>query len=121
MSINAVGQLAFVAQFTDGSTGVFVSNLVADLTVPGDFDSDGDVDGADFVIWQTNFPAAGGHTPATGDADGDGDVDGADFVVWQTHFPTSPAGGIVPVPEPPAYFLGLLFGGLLMVKARRVH
>src|SRR5262245_4677546 len=23
---------------------------------PGDFDSDGDVDGADFVVWQTNFP-----------------------------------------------------------------
>lgn len=57
---------------------------------PGDFDGDHDVDGADFVIWQTNFPKASGATLATGDADGDGDVDGADFVVWQTHFPTSP-------------------------------
>jgi CSLREA domain-containing protein len=61
--------------------------------VPGDFDSDGDVDGADFVIWQSNFSKASGGTLATGDADGDTDVDGADFVVWQTHFPTSAAGG----------------------------
>src|SRR5262249_3722491 len=47
----------------------------------GDFDSDGDVDGADFVAWQSNFPKASGATRADGDADGDGDVDGADFVV----------------------------------------
>lgn len=59
--------------------------------IPGDFDSDGDVDGADFVAWQTHFPTAAGATLATGDADADGDVDGADFVVWQTHFPTSPS------------------------------
>jgi hypothetical protein len=65
---------------------------------PGDFDGDGDVDGADFVVWQTNFPAAGGHALNTGDADGDGDVDGADFVVWQTNFPYMPSGAVA-VPE----------------------
>src|SRR5690606_33311456 len=57
-------------------------------TTAGDFDGDGDVDGADFVVWQTNFPKSTGGTLATGDADADGDVDGADFVVWQTNFPT---------------------------------
>jgi hypothetical protein len=57
---------------------------------PGDFDLDEDVDGADFVAWQTNFPKASGATLDQGDADGDGDVDGADFVVWQTNFPFSP-------------------------------
>lgn len=25
----------------------------------GDADGDGDVDGADFVVWQTNFPSSG--------------------------------------------------------------
>jgi hypothetical protein len=48
------------------------------------------VDGADFVVWQTNFPSTSGRNIYSGDADGDGDVDGADFVSWQTHFPTSP-------------------------------
>jgi hypothetical protein len=75
--------------------------------VPGDFDSDGDVDGADFVVWQTHFPAASGGALATGDADGDGDVDGADFVVWQTNFPTSPGPGSSPVPEPAALIIAL--------------
>jgi hypothetical protein len=58
---------------------------------PGDFDLDGDVDGADFVAWQTNFPKASGATRSQGDADGDADVDGADFVVWQTNFPFTPS------------------------------
>jgi hypothetical protein len=65
-------------------------------SVPGDFDGDNDVDGADFVAWQTNFPKASGATRAMGDADADGDVDGADFVVWQTNFPTSGSGGVAP-------------------------
>ncbi|MCC7086779.1 MAG: right-handed parallel beta-helix repeat-containing protein [Pirellulales bacterium] len=60
---------------------------------PGDFDGDSDVDGADFVIWQTHFPMANGAMPTDGDGDCDGDVDGADFVIWQTHFPTAPGPG----------------------------
>jgi hypothetical protein len=78
------------------------------LAVPGDFDGDGDVDGADFVAWQTNFPTATGATLAQGDADGDGDVDGADFVVWQTNFPFTPGPGATPVPEPYAWLMWLM-------------
>jgi hypothetical protein len=77
-------------------------------TTPGDFDGDGDVDGADFVVWQTHFPLASGATLAAGDADGDGDVDGADFVVWQTHFPTTGPGAASAVPEPGPLWLILL-------------
>jgi hypothetical protein len=75
-------------------------NPAAPPAHPGDFDSDGDVDGADFVAWQTNFPKATGAVLSEGDADADGDVDGADFVVWQTNFPFTPAPGASPVPEP---------------------
>lgn len=84
----------------------------------GDFDSDGDVDGADFVAWQTNFPKATGATLAQGDADADGDVDGADFVVWQTNFPFTPGGGAAPVPEPST--LLMVFGAALAFAAKRV-
>jgi hypothetical protein len=74
---------------------------------PGDFDGDGDVDGADFVAWQTNFPKASGAVLAEGDADGDGDVDGADFVVWQTNFPFTPGSAASPVPEPTSFMLSV--------------
>lgn len=86
---------------------------------PGDFDGDGDVDGADFVVWQTNFPASSGHTLATGDADNDGDVDGADFVVWQTHFPFTPGPGASPVPEPNSMLLIAIATFAVHFKRRR--
>jgi hypothetical protein len=85
--------------------------------VAGDFDGDGDVDGADFVVWQTNFPIESGATLNTGDGDGDGDVDGADFVIWQTNFPFSPTPGAAPVPEPAAWIL-LSLGGLIAFRRR---
>jgi hypothetical protein len=89
--------------------------------VPGDFDSDGDVDGADFVAWQTNFPKASGAVLAEGDADADGDVDGADFVVWQTNFPFTPGGGAAPVPEPAAGWLVLAALGSVGLRRRLQH
>jgi autotransporter-associated beta strand protein len=93
--------------------------LVASLR-PGDFDSDGDVDGADFVAWQTNFPKATGATLAQGDADGDGDVDGADFVVWQTNFPFTPGPGASPVPEPGLLVFAITaFGTVGLIRWRR--
>jgi hypothetical protein len=85
--------------------------------IAGDFDGDGDVDGADFVAWQTHFPMASGATLSDGDADGDGDVDGADFVVWQTNFPTGPDSAVAPVPEP-ATWLGLL-AAIVLLRARQ--
>jgi hypothetical protein len=47
---NNFGQLVFWASFTDGSQGVFVSNVVAH--VAGDFNEDGAVDAADYVVWR---------------------------------------------------------------------
>jgi hypothetical protein len=82
---------------------------------PGDFDLDGDVDGADFVAWQTSFPTV--TLPDYGaDGDGDWDIDGADFVIWQTNFPYTPGPGTAPVPEPTAAILGL--AGLIGIALR---
>jgi autotransporter-associated beta strand protein len=98
-------------------------NQIALITLaslhPGDFDSDGDVDGADFVAWQTNFPKPSGATLAQGDADGDGDVDGADFVVWQTYFPFTPGPGAAPVPEPGTAMLFIIGGAAVLAASRR--
>jgi hypothetical protein len=87
----------------------------------GDFDGDNDVDGADFVAWQTNFPKETGATLAHGDGDGDGDVDGADFVIWQTNFPSSGGPGSSPVPEPAGFVLAAagMLGYIAMRRGRR--
>jgi GH35 family endo-1,4-beta-xylanase len=50
------------------------------VAVPGDFDGDFDVDGADLTVWQGAFGVND-----IADADGDSDSDGEDFLVWQRH------------------------------------
>src|SRR5690606_21232083 len=63
-----------------GSAVVVTVDNIGSPMVAGDFNGDGGVDGADFVIWQTNFPNNSGvATLNMGDANGDGNVDGADF------------------------------------------
>ncbi len=84
--------------------------------VPGDFDGDGDVDGADLTVWR------GAYGPgAAGDADGDGDTDGNDFLVWQQNvgagLPAAGAAGAVP--EPATLAMTLLAGAACLGAARR--
>ncbi len=55
------------------------------LVPSADFDTDGDVDGADFLAWQRGFCTAS-PTPSEGDADFDADVDATDLGIWQTNY-----------------------------------
>src|SRR5262249_51716277 len=106
-------ELFVVAFSTVGFSNVNAVKMVyaAATAIPGDFDLDGDVDGADFIVWQTHFPTASGAELTAGDADLDGDVDGADFVAWQTHFPTAPSAAAVPEPSG----IWLIAGGFAIV------
>jgi N-acetylglucosamine-6-sulfatase len=52
-------------------------------TLPGDFNGDRTVDGADLAHWKSGYGTATGATTLQGDADDDGDVDGGDFLAWQ--------------------------------------
>jgi hypothetical protein len=74
--------------------------ITGPTTPTGDFDADGDKDGADFLAWQRGFGATGAAaTRANGNADGDADVDGADLAVWRSSFGAAVAAG-ERVPEP---------------------
>jgi hypothetical protein len=88
--------------YAGGDGNDVVLNLLAGTVASGDFDDDGDVDGADFLTWQRGVGANGGATAAQGDANGDGAVNEADFNIWKTQF-GSPANlqaaNLVPEPD----------------------
>jgi hypothetical protein len=88
-----------------GPLTLTLSGIVASPAVDSaDFDSDGMVDGADFLAWQVGVgtSAAG---PAQGDANGDMAVDGADLAIWQQKHGIPPAVATALVPEPATFFL----------------
>jgi autotransporter-associated beta strand protein len=111
------GALGSGAQFTSSlitGTGLLqVTTYVA--PIPGDFDKNGFVDGADLTQWQGDFGQNGGS-----DADGDGDSDGADFLIWQRNY-GSGAGSIASsqaVPEPSTWLLLMGMAALCMISRR---
>jgi len=96
--------------------------LTASMVIAGDLDDDGDVDLADYQVFQANFtgPAGSGKTPDEGDLDGDGDIDLADYGAFQANFTGPGTGGGMVNPEPATLaLLGLGGVGLLLGRKRR--
>ena len=90
----------------DYETDAVTVSLLPSPPLPGDFDLDGSVDGADFLTWQRQL----------GDA-----TDGDDLTLWREGFAVSnPAAGAAQqaVPEPSA--AALILVGLLGLGGRRV-
>ncbi len=77
--------------------------LFLDNRVPGDFDSNGVVDAADYVMWRKSVGQIG--TGLAADANRDGSVTTADYNIWRSHIGQTgnPGSGAVvgsAVPEP---------------------
>jgi len=90
---NDLGQVVFRASFTDGSSGIFVSNLVASNPFSGDFDFDGDVDGSDFLEWQRSDGSA------------------SELLDWQTSYGNASSSVLAAaIPEPSTWLLCALAG-----------
>jgi cyclophilin family peptidyl-prolyl cis-trans isomerase len=75
-----------------------------------DFNRNGIVDTADFIIWRNTFNQSG--TALAADGNGDGKVDNADYTIWRSNFGniagTPPGSGSLasaPVPEPATMWL----------------
>ena len=114
-SFNNHGQVAFAAKFTDSTWGVFVSDAVSVFSESGDFNDDGDVDGADFLVWQRGVGTANGATRAEGDANGDGAVTAADLKLWKDQAGKPAAAATIPEPTMPT----LLLVGVAVVELMR--
>ncbi len=98
---------------SDESVFIFDASLVelSTITNDADFDTDGDVDGADFLIWQRGLGAAGGLTQ--GDANSSGFVDATDLAIWETQYGSGNPILAAAVPEPSSFAL-MLFAALAL-------
>lgn len=76
------------ATATSSTQGTSEFAAVGEATLPGDFNLDGAVDGADLLIWQLGLGSPREYWQ--GDADFDGDVDSADKTIWQNNFGKTP-------------------------------
>lgn len=74
-------------------------NILAPIA--GDFNRDGIVNSADYVVWRKSAGHSGWGLAA--DSDLNGVVDAADYATWRSHFGQSSGGGLAAtVPEPAA-------------------
>lgn len=80
--------------------------------LPGDFNGDGQVTGADLDDWREQFGQSVGALPA--DGNNDGRVDAADYTIWRDALPA----GSTAVPEPSAAMLGMFAIGFIATRGR---
>lgn len=84
-----------------------ISFLGRDTIVQGDFNGDGDINMADFLILATNFNTVDKGV-ADGDLDFNGRVNGKDFLAFREIFNSQGQAGVAGVPEPSSCLLSLL-------------
>jgi hypothetical protein len=128
-AFNEHGQLAFMAAFTNGTAGIFVSDLVR-VFLAGDYNHNGFVDAADYTTWRNTFGqsvAVGTGADGTGPSGApDGLVDGLDYDFWKSHYGgANGSGAMLPaidfnVPEPASQTLMLIAActALLLCRLR---
>ncbi len=103
MSLPTAG--TYYARITGADDTIQLYELSLAVTaagLPGDYNHDGVVDGADYVIWRSS---AGQSVTVGSGADGnfDGQITTADYDVWRSHFGQTAgagAGAFASVPEP---------------------
>ncbi len=89
-----------------------------------DFDSDGDIDGADFLAWQRGFGIlAPNASPSDGDANGDQAINGVDLGIWESQFglPAPVAAATVPLAAEPLVTANLIDAAMAIGLAHVVQ
>ena len=95
-----------------------LATVTVSLVLPGDFNNDGQVDAADYVVWRkasaSNIRLPGDVTP--------GAVTPADYITWRSNYGPAAAASALPaaVPEPMAWQIAVL-GGLWLLRQTRLR
>ena len=96
--------------------GAKLINAAARL--PGDYDGDDDVDGADMLLWQRTL---GSTTQLAADGSLDDAVNAADLGVLRTNFGRkAPGAGSVAAPEASGLIMASFAAAMIAVKLRRL-
>jgi hypothetical protein len=116
--LNNLGQVAFAFTLADGTDGVAI--WTKPVGVPGDYNENGVVDAADYVLWRKN-----NNTAVTLPNDATPGTSPADYDVWRAHFGQAAGSGTgasatTAIPEP-ATFVLLLLGVLALLARRRAN
>jgi hypothetical protein len=99
------------------------SNRVLLSVVPGlagDYNGNGAVDAADYIVWRNTLDQSGTNLPADGNSDGV--VDNGDLDFWRSRFGNSLNGGAATaaaVPEPGSAMLVFAGFALILLHGRK--
>jgi T5SS/PEP-CTERM-associated repeat protein len=80
--------------------------VVLSVVTTGDYNGNGIVDAADYVVWRNLLGQSSAGLAA--DGDGSGNVDAADYGIWRSHFGSvvgTASGAVAAVPEPAVWAL----------------
>jgi len=110
----------------DATDGITLGNEIADwvganhfqaVLSSGDYDADGDVDGADFLVWQREL---GSTASLAADGSGNGVVDAADLALWRLSFGAGMINAPASATPEPSSLVVLIVGAMsIAVVARR--
>lgn len=81
----------------------------------GDYDQDGDADGADVMVWQQTLSST---SLLAADGNDDKQINAPDLTVWEAHVPTLAAVAAA-IPEPASGMLGVAGVVALIIRRRR--
>ena len=90
---------------TDNASTTATNSFSMSVSLIGDFNGDGVVDNADYVLFVAAFGTSSGDEgfDAQMDLNGDGTINTADFLIFSDHYGgegASGAGGALPLPVP---------------------
>jgi hypothetical protein len=94
------------------------TEVLLQVVVPGDYNGDGVVNAADYVVWRKTLGDTGNNLAADGNVNGE--IDAGDEIVWREHFGQTASSGAsadAGVPEPNS--LAVLMIGMVALSYRK--
>jgi hypothetical protein len=108
--LGVIDLLGATNNFTQTGTSqtdfILLSIDISAPTLPGDYNENGAVDAADYIVWRNTVGETGAGLAA--DGNGNNEIDAGDYDVWRLHFGNTAGNDApVPVPEPSTLLIAL--------------